>query len=459
MATKPKIVTLTNSSVDILNAIRNNANTNYRDYVPYATPDADSIREIGAVIMDNPQLQNEFLSALINRIGMVLLTSKMYSNPLAMFKRGTMEYGETIEEIFVEIAAPFQFDPAVAETEVFKREIPDVKSAFHVMNYQKFYKQTVQNEQLRQAFLSWSGINDLIAKIVDAMYAAASYDEFLTMKYMVAKNIINGRLYPVTIPAATAANASGIVTKIKDLSNRWTFMSSKYNIAGVHTHTPKDEQYLLINSDFDSIMDVNVLATAFNMEKAEFMGHRVLVDSFGDLDNDRLGELFKDDPTYTEIDSDELEALDAIPAIMIDKTWFMIIDNLYKFTEQYNSQGLYWNYYYHTWKTFSVSPFANNAMFIPGTPSITSITLSPAEATATAGQSVAISATVVTANFAPQTVDWSVSVGGAETEAATVSKTGIVTIASDAVSETEITVTATSTYDSTVTGTATITVA
>ena len=459
MATKPKIVTLTNSSVDILNAIRNNANTNYRDYVPYATPDADSIREIGAIIMDSPQLQNEFLSALVNRIGMVLLTSKMYSNPLAMFKRGTMEYGETIEEIFVELAAPFQFDPAVAETEVFKREIPDVKSAFHIMNYQKFYKQTIQNEQLRQAFLSWSGISDLIAKIVDAMYAGASYDEFLTMKYMVAKNIVNGRLFPVTISAATAANASAIVTKIKDISNRWTFMSNKYNVAGVHTHTPKDEQYLLINSDFDSIMDVNVLATAFNMEKAEFMGHRVLVDSFGDLDMDRLGELFKDDPTYTEFDADVLEALDAIPAIMIDKTWFMIIDNLYKFTEQYNSQGLYWNYFYHTWKTFSVSPFANNAMFIPGTPSITSITLSPAEATATAGQSVAISATVVTANFAPQTVDWSVSVDGAETEAATVNKAGIVTIATDAVSETEITVTATSTFDSTVTGTATITVA
>ena len=459
MATKPKIVTLTNSSVDILNAIRNSANTNYRDYVPYATPDADSIREIGAIIMDSPQLQNEFLSALVNRIGMVLLTSKMYSNPLAMFKRGTMEYGETIEEIFVELAAPFQFDPAVAETEVFKREIPDVKSAFHIMNYQKFYKQTIQNEQLRQAFLSWSGISDLIAKIVDAMYAGASYDEFLTMKYMVAKNIVNGRLFPVTISNPTAANASAIVTKIKDISNRWTFMSSKYNVAGVHTHTPKDEQYLLINSDFDSIMDVNVLATAFNMEKAEFMGHRVLVDSFGDLDMDRLNELFANDPTYTEFDADVLEALDAIPAIMIDKTWFMIIDNLYKFTEQYNSQGLYWNYFYHTWKTFSVSPFANNAMFIPGEPSVTSITLSPAEATATAGQSVALSAAVVTANFAPQTVDWSVSVDGAETEAATVNKAGIVTIASDAVSETEITVTATSTYDSTVTGTATITVA
>lgn len=87
MATKPKIKTLTNSSVDILNAIRNNASTNYKDYVPQATADSDSIREIGAVIMDYPALQNEFLSALVNRIGRVILTSKSYDNPWAMFKR------------------------------------------------------------------------------------------------------------------------------------------------------------------------------------------------------------------------------------------------------------------------------------------------------------------------------------------------------------------------------------
>ena len=138
MPSIPKTVTLTNSSVDVLNAIRNSATTNYRDYVPIATQSAESIREIGSVIMDYPALQNEFVSALINRIGRVLVTSRMYENPWSMFKRGMLEFGESIEEIFVNIAKPFTFDPAVAETEVFKREIPDVKSAFHVMNYQKF---------------------------------------------------------------------------------------------------------------------------------------------------------------------------------------------------------------------------------------------------------------------------------------------------------------------------------
>lgn len=451
MATTPKIVTLTNSSVDILNAIRNNATQNYRDYVPKATPDADSIRQIGAIIMDYPALQNEFLSALVNRIGRVLITSKMYDNPWSFFKKGLLEFGESVEEIFVNIAKPFQFDPAVAETNVFKREIPDVRAAFHIMNYQKYYKATISNDQLRQAFLSWQGISDLIAKIVDAMYTGANYDEFQTMKYMLARHILDGHMYPVEIPAVETANMKSIVSVVKGVSNKFTFLSPNYNLAGVQTYTAKNDQYMLINSQFDATMDVEVLASAFNMDKAEFSGRRVLVDSFGSLDTARLAELFAGDSTYQEISSDELKALDAIPAVLVDRNWFMIFDNFYNFTEQYNGEGLYWNYWYHVWKTFSVSPFANNALFIPGTPGITSVTVTPSSSTVAAGQSVQLSANVVTTNFAPKSVTWSVN-----SEYATVDNSGKVTVLSTAPASTSITVTATSTYDTSKKGTATI---
>ena len=453
MATKPKIVTLTNSSVDILNVIRNNATINYKNYVPVATADAESIREIGAIIMDNPQLQNEFLSALVNRIGRVLVTSKMYDNPWSMFKKGTLEFGETIEEIFVNIAKPFQFDPNVAETNLFKREIPDVRSAFHIMNYQKYYKTTIQNDQLRQAFLSWQGITDLIAKIVDSMYTSANYDEFQTMKYMLAKHILNGRMYPVTIPAVTEANMKSIVSTIKGVSNNYEFMSNKYNVAGVQNFSKKKDQYLLINSNFDATMDVEVLASAFNMDKAQFTGQRVLVDSFGSLDIERLNILFADDTTYTEISESDLQALDAIPCVLVDKDWFMIFDNFYNFTEQYNGEGLYWNYWYHVWKTFSVSPFANNALFIPGVPSVESVTVSPANATVKAGQTISLSAVVQTEYFAPQSVNWT-----SDTEGVTVSKGGLVTIGADVSPDTPVTITATSVYDNEKSGTSTITV-
>ena len=452
MSTVPKIVTLTNSSVDVLNAIRNNASTNYRDYVPIATADADSVRTIGAIIMDYPALQNEFLSALVNRIGRVLITSKMYSNPWAMFKKGLLEFGETIEEIFVNIAKPYQYDPGVAETNVFKREIPDVRAAFHIMNYQKYYKATISNDQLRQAFLSWQGITDLIARIVDAMYTGANYDEFQTMKYMLAQAILDGKMKPTGIGAVNTDNMKAIVSTIKSVSNRLTFMSSDYNAAGVATYTTKDDQYMLVNSNFDATMDVEVLAAAFNMDKANFAGHRVLVDSFGSLDTARLNLLFADDPTYEEIDAGDLAELDAIPAVLVDKDWFMIFDNFQNFTEQYNGEGLYWNYWYHVWKTFSVSPFANSTVFVAGAPEVVSVTVTPASAVVEPGQSVQLSAQVETNNFAPQSVNWT-----SNSEHATVSKTGKVTVLSTAPASTSITITATSTFNSTKSGKATIT--
>lgn len=453
MPVKPKIRTLTTSAADILNVIRNNASVDYRNYVPKADAnDVESIRTIGAIIMDYPALQNEFLNALVNRIGRVMLTSKMYSNPIAFFKKGVLEYGESIEEIFVNIAKVQEFNPEIAEQEVFKRVVPDVRAAFHIMNYQKFYKATVTQEQLKQAFLSWDGVTDLIARIVDSMYTGANYDEFLVMKYLLARHILDGRVYPVTVPTVNAENAKAIVTTVKGVSNKLTFMNSEYNPAAVRTFTDKTDQYMIVNSVFDATMDVNVLASAFNMDKAEFLGHRVLIDGFGDLDVARLGEIFAGDPTYNEPSQEELAALNAIPAVIVDKDWFMVFDMLTQFTEQYNGQGLYWNYFYHVWKTFSVSPFANSVLFVPGTPSVTSVTVSPTTATVQKGGSVSLSSVVATEYFAPQTVVWTSGADDVKVSAA-----GVVTVDADAKS-TSATITATSAFDSTKKATCTVTV-
>lgn len=449
MPTKPRITTLTGTSVDVLNAIRNSATVDYRNYVPVATPDADSIREIGAIIMDYPALQNEFLNALINRIGRVIITSKSYTNPWASFKKGYLEFGETIEEIFVNIAKPFQYDPATAETEVFKREIPKVRSAFHVMNYKKFYKATIQNNDLRMAFLSWDGVTSLIAKIVDSLYTAANYDEFQTMKYLIARRLLNGQMHPVTIDPVAGDNIRKIVGTIKGTSNMLEFMSTEYNLAGVPTHTMKDRQHLILAAQFEATMGVDVLATSFNMTEAQFMGRRTLVDGFGKLDTARLAELFGND--YEEIGQDELDALDLIPAVMVDEDWFQIYDNNTMFTENYNGQGIYWQYFYHVWKTFSTSPFANAVAFIPATPTVESVTVSPANATVGVGQSVTLTANVTTDNFAPKAVEWR-----SDNELVAVNASGVVTVLEGASGEVEIT--ATSLYDGEKVGTATITI-
>lgn len=458
MATKPvakmSMLKAGVRSSDILNAIRNNASANYRDYVPQASPNQDSVREIGAIIMQYPVLQNEFLSALVNRIGYVLVTSKMYANPWSMFKRGILEFGETIEEIFVNIAKPFQYDVAVAESQIFKREIPDVRAAFHFLNYQKFYKATIQDQQLRQAFLSWNGVADLIARIVDSMYNAANYDEFLTMKYLLARNILNGRLYPVQVDEVNTENMKSIIGAVKGVSNMLTFNNSLYNPAGVTTYTNKEDQYIIINSKFDAVMDVEVLASAFNMDKADFMGHRVLIDSFGSIDTERLNLLFADDPNYTAITPEEQQALDKIPAVIVDRDWFMIYDNNINFTENYNGQGLYWNYWLHIWKTFSTSPFANAIVFVPGEPSVSTVSVTPSEVTIGKGQTVLLTAKVTASNFASKAVNWTLS----ENEGISIDPLGNVTVDSDYSGSGSVTATATSVTTPSQSGQATITI-
>ena len=447
--------TLTGNSVQIINAIRNDATVDYKTYVPYATPDSDCIRKIGAIIMDNPNLQNQFVNALINRIARVIVSSKSYENPWAMFKKGLLEFGETVEEIFVNLAEPFTYNPDTAETNWMVQQIPDVKSAFHVINYTKFYKTTIRNDQLRQAFLSWDGITDLIARIVDSLYAATNYDEFQTMKYMIARQILDGGIKIVNIPAVETANMNTIVSTIKGVSNNFEFMGTSYNRAGVYNYTNKNDQYIILNSKFEAQMNVDVLASAFNMSRAEFVGHQVLVDSFGALDITRLNKLFDGDPNYDEIGESDLELLDAIPAVLVDRDFFMIFDNFFKFTEQYNGEGLYWQYWYHVWKTFSISPFANAVMFSPNTPTVTAVDVTPAAAVASPGGIVQLSAAVTTTNFAPESVTWSLSEGG---DYATIGASGVVNVAANAPNETVITAKATSTFDSTKSDTANITV-
>lgn len=454
MAIKPTQTTLTANSVEILNAIRRDATPYYQQMIPKAAANTESIRQIGGIMMNYQPLQNEFLKALYNRIGRVIITSKMYYNPWAPFKKGLMELGETVEEVFVNIAKAHTFNPEKAETNFMKREIPDVRSAFHTMNYQKFYKTTISNDQLRQAFLSWQGITDLIANIVDGMLTAHNLDEFQVTKYMLARNILNGLLYGHTVPAISKENASDIVTEVKAISNELVYDTPTYNAAGVYSFTEKNNQFIITTARFDAIMDVNVLAAAFNMDKVEFMGHRVQIDGFDRLDENRLNELFADDPSagYVPLTADEKAALATVPAIIVDRDYFMIFDNLYKFTEDYNGEGLYWQYWYHAWKTFSTSPFANAVVFVPGEQTVVSVTVSPATATVNKGNMLQLNAVVKTTNFAPTSVVWKVD--GVNS---TVDANGLLTVGAGETTET-LTVTATSTFDERKTGTATITV-
>ena len=420
--------------------------------------DTRSLHAIGDFIMSYQPYQNAFLNAMVNRIAMTIVTSKMWANPWTVFKRGYMEFGETVEEVFVNLADPHSYDPYTASKEIFKREIPDVRAAFHTMNFQKFYKTTVQNDQLRQAFLAWGGITDLIARIVDALYTSMNYDEYITMKYMVSRAVLNGDLAYKAVPNVFQT-ADDMVFGARTVSTELTFLKTDYNRAGVYNSTLREDQYVIISAEMEALVDVGVLARAFNMEYADFLGHVITVDSFEDHDTARLALLFGDDSNYTAFTSDDIAALGNVALIIVDRDWWMVFDNFQNMTENYNGEGLYWNYWLHVWKTFSVSPYSNAVAIVSSVGTITSVTVSPSTATIVPGGSATFSAAVVKSGLVSDAVVWSIT-KQTSPETRIDPSSGQLVLGSDETGDAShyITVTATSVADSTAYGTATVTV-
>lgn len=208
MARRVAMSNLNASTLDILNTIRANASAEYQASVP-AISDVRDIPKVGEALWGYPNLANQFLGALINRIAAVRVKAATFNNAYAELKKGYLEFGETVEEVFVQIAKAREFSPEKAESRELKRTIPDVRAAFHTMNYRVEYPITIQNNDLRQAFLSESGVQDLIARIVDAIYTGAEYDEFLLFKYLIIKAVAHGKMYPVDFDATTMS--TGVV--------------------------------------------------------------------------------------------------------------------------------------------------------------------------------------------------------------------------------------------------------
>lgn len=367
MAKRIAVSTLNASTIDILNTIRANASAEYQGSVPVVTKATD-IPKVGEVLYGYPALANQFLSALVNRIALVRVKSAVFNNAYSQLKKGYLEFGETVEEVFVNICKAREFSAEKAESRELKRSLPDVRTAFHTMNYRVQYPITIQDEDLRMAFLSAEGVTDLIARIVDSVFTAAEYDEYLLFKYLLIKAISHGKIFPKAFDAADMKNAA---KAFRSMSNQLTFMNTKYNNSSVHTTTPREDQFIFMDSEFNASYDVDVLAAAFNMDKATFTGHLMLIDDWTTFDNDRFSDIIAGSDMIEAVTTEELALMANVKAVICDREWFQVYDNQSKMTEKYVASGEYWNYFYNVWKTVSSSPFSNAVVFVDDAVSVT----------------------------------------------------------------------------------------
>ena len=348
-------------SIDILNVIRNNASYAYQKDVPKIEKEQD-IPKVGQILYGNPTHSNEFINALINRIALVRIQSATFNNPYKHLKKGYLEFGETVEDIFVGIIKAVKYDPEKGSSREFKRTLPNVQSVFHLTNWRVMYPITIEKQALKRAFTSADGVTNLITSIINQVYQSAEYDEYLLFKYLLIKAISHGKVY--TEPIDTT-NMNSVAVAFRGKSNLLPIdMTGRFNEAHVQNNTPIDKQCIFMDADFNAKFDVEVLAGAFNMTKADFIGKLHLIDDFSSFDNERFEAIREESTGLEEVTEDELALMNDVKGVLLDEEWFQVYDNLLEFDETRVGSGLYWNYWLHVWKTISYSPFANAIVFV-----------------------------------------------------------------------------------------------
>lgn len=457
MPTIPPIKATTKlyTSVGIINSILSDETIIELQGIPKAEATTESIRMIGQEITSFAPRCNAFKAALINRIGMMRIHYMLFTNPWAWAKQGKLEMGETIEQIWIGLAEAFPYDPVASETNFVKQAKQEVLSAFHSVNYQEVYKVTINEYQLQRAFLSLEGLRDFVEDLIGAISRSVSYDEFSLMKYLIAVLMLEGKIPTISIPQITRENASDAITTVTGVTNAFQFPSAKYTMAGNINTTPIDDLYIIETTNSNAYIKVNALAVAYNVDYVKFNGHVVMVDSFGTFDWKRMDMIFAKDPGYRRFTTEEINLLETIQLIAMDKQFMQIYDSIeFMGTPFINGEGAYTNYPYHVSKVASASPFHNCVAFVVGEGVVNSVTVTPATASVYKGNNLPLQAVVSTSGFVKTDIIWEISTTVTDSS---IGQDGILRVGLNETAST-ITVVATSVADETKTASAEITV-
>lgn len=467
MATRPSISSLAakTTSAGILNYVMQNGQSSYFAGAPDASETDESIRNLGQFIMGYQPRRNAFVNALVNLIAYQIIVYNEYRNPWSWALRGSMTTGETIEEVFVNPARPENYKVNMTVDDFLKdrfgNRTPEILAAYHTVNFQKKYAVKIYRNQLDKAFRSADGVVGLLNYIVDSLYKGFEHDSFIMLKYVLHRAALDGKLAIAHVDGVdTKEHVENTLQVVKKISNDITFLRNGYTISReALTTTPLANQMDIITTDVDAAVSVKALAYAFNKDEMDFLGKRILVNEWTPYDLERLGELLRPkdtDPIAIPFTEDELLTLKSIKVFVIDKDFLMQVD---KVVEMDGGEGgendMSYMYFLHHHAYFGASLFKNGIVFTTSTPVITSVAVSPATATLSAGAQLNMSADIVTSGIVNADVIWSVG----KDEPAVIDAYGLLTVSSDATAGETISVTAVSAADSTKSGTATITVA
>ena len=360
--------------VTSLNAIREasvSEGTIYHQYLPIVDDQTD-IAAFGTPILNNTAVMNEFMNRLVNRIVYTSFENKYFNNPLQILEGDRIPLGYSGQEIYVNPAKGRQYDVNDFAGLLVKYEA-DVKVQYTSVNMDLQYPVTVSRHKLKQAFVSWDSLDNFVMELSNSLYNGAYIDEFRFTKGLVSAAYSSNQVQVRTISAISSeATAKTFVQTARELFLNMQLPSTEYNawakVGGygkdILTYSRPEDIVFLIRNDVRAYLDVNVLAEAFNMSKADLLGRIIPVDNFDQYD-DNGTKIFDGS---------------AIIGFIGDSSWFRIKRQDMYLDEFYNANNRTWQYYLNLTKMYNYSLFANGVVLATSAPSVDIVSMKFTEA-------------------------------------------------------------------------------
>lgn len=349
--------------VNSLNRIREISSTIYHQYIPIID-DTTDISAIGQPVLTVPQVANEFMSQLVNRIVYTQFEVKYFQNPLQVLEGDQIPLGYAGQEIYVNPATGRKFNVDDFAGLLQKYEA-DVKVQYFEVNLDLQYPVTVSRHKLKQAFVSWDALNEFIDSLSNSLYNGAYIDEYRFTKNLVSSAYNSNMAQIVKISAPnTEALAKEFITQARTYYLNFQTPSTEYNawsLAGgkgrpITTWTNPNDIVFLIRNDIRAYLDVNVLASAFNIDKSTLLGNILPVDNFDVYSTETGNKIFDGS---------------GIIGFIGDKKWFRIKRQDMYLDEFYNANNRTWQYYLNLTKMYQYSLFSNGIIFSTSLPTVT----------------------------------------------------------------------------------------
>lgn len=367
-------------NAEIANGIREELSGEFQAVIPKYSQ-AEAVAFLNALDA-YPTQKNIFIQTLINKVTQSNIFNEKWENPLSSFQKGKLPVGATIEQLFVEDATRKAFGDnftgsTTEESNVLAKKVPSVKASYITVNFMNKYSVSVSSDQLRMAILNEGGLSNLVSTIINSLYEGAESDI-----YELTKSCLYDMIGDAAVEATkkvdcfvlngtkqTPFEAKELLAKLRATSGRLKFKSSKYNIAGVKTHTKKESLVLLVTPEINADLDVNGLASVFNMDMANVKFRVVEVDELpkftttyiapGKLVNAETGKDVAQDTKTVIANLQNIQ----IDAVVCDEKAFQMYDTVIATRTIENPNNLATNVFYHRQGIAGSNPYAQFVCF------------------------------------------------------------------------------------------------